>query len=422
MKLDRIILHIGSPKTGSSSIQLALRSVAGSLRLNGYLLAPYGPAHEFLESLFHPVPETLDLHQLNGRTNRASATAFNEACSKGLEEAIETYQPSTLVLSNERLVNIPDEALQDLAAYLRTLACKVEAYCYLREPMSQFIASQKQFVRSGVGRLNEPLLDRYFRASRQLPKFIDVFGPDLHVRPYKGSNIAGDDIVSDFFSWTKLPVAAPEQRIHSNTSLSHEALLLADALNSVQPLMIDGKVNPLRAKTRWLEELTGTDFQYPQTIVDPLEPTFEAERCYIKDTFDIVFPTPKQNRTASTIVEERWQEFTLVALADKLNQVILNAEGFDTERRHLEAQVFYKNGIIATLEGRLKEAVDSFGWCLEAWPEHRDCLKRLLETHIKLGDADRAVELAALYAAKFPNQAFYQNLPASLNIAGSYRQ
>lgn len=415
MTLDRIILHIGSPKTGSSSIQLALRATAGNLLDAGCLVAPYGPAHEFLESLFHPEPEALDLHRLNGRTNRQATQAYNNRCRSALQDALAVHQPQVLILSDERLVNSPDAALQKLATYLHSLARTVEVYCYLREPKSQFTASQKQFVRSGIGRLAKPLADRHFRADRQLPKFIEAFGPALMVRGYEEACRNSGDIVANFYEWARLRVPPPMQEVRANASLSHEGLMLADALNAVAPLMVDGRANAARAKSRWPEDITGRPFQYPPTLLAPHEAAFEAERSFINKTFGISFDTAGGMPTdLSSAAETPWSEPALTSIASILNRALLAAENAAEDKRRLEAKIFYKNGIIAALEDRHADAVRSFGWCLEGWPDHRDCLRRLLDSHLALGQHGQAAKLAAAYAERFPKEPFYRELVASL--------
>ncbi|WP_373355955.1 hypothetical protein [Pseudoroseicyclus sp. CXY001] len=192
--IQRLILHIGRHKTGTSAIQLYLAAHRAAFAAEGIAIPSTGgfrdaaadPADKVAH---HRIAEDFGLARAGDKARRQGWLAEIEAASQGAE---------TIVLSSELFQNANDFlGLRELAA-----GRHVEVVCYLREYLDYALSAWAQEVKkTGLAagffefeRGFNPQIARFCRAWQ-------LFANRCHWRLYD----PGADVVADFLSVTGLP-------------------------------------------------------------------------------------------------------------------------------------------------------------------------------------------------------------------------
>jgi hypothetical protein len=225
----RALLHIGQGKTGSTSIQNALR-------LNGEVLArhdvfyPESGKHTNHQDIFTYLTGDVKHHDPRHKGARADARKIGlgkRHWQEALRE-IDRRQPELVVLSCENQFRpFAPEALQRLTEMIAPVFSEVEVVAYLRDPASYFLSMAQQDVKKRA---------RLFNPSTT--GFRDVLEPWLTYGPGRVSalrflkaDLYEGDVVADFCH-RFLPFAAsdlPGTEVPANESMSAEAMDILQA-------------------------------------------------------------------------------------------------------------------------------------------------------------------------------------------------
>jgi hypothetical protein len=213
--MKRAILHIGTEKTGTTSIQKFLYENRIKLGANGMLF----PASAGFISNQHLVvfgkqspeadlaPQSLDVN--DAEELAAWKEQFTqEHCSEVLAFQ-QRHQDSTLIYSAEhlqsRLTTIPE--IKRVARLLRPLFDQIEVVVYLRRQDLYAHSAHSTSVRGGkqIGFSFDSINAQgpYYDYRLLLQNWSEVFGEDsLKVRLFEKPRLTGNDVVSDFQSVT----------------------------------------------------------------------------------------------------------------------------------------------------------------------------------------------------------------------------
>jgi hypothetical protein len=258
-KFASCVLHIGTEKTGSTSIQAFLGTNRQQLGLAGYFL-PSTFAPNWQEGLFkHSYLAALSMEDGNYSDNLRQQFGIHnyELLDKirtqmFLDFAAEVRDSSNnctkLLLSDEhchsRLVSI--EAISNLKSLLDHFCDKYEVIVYLRPQHELAISQFGMFIADGaydidmLPPLPPPTNDAkrqytnrsYFDYQQLLDNWEAVFGRSaLRPRIYEKQSLLDSDVVSDFSS--NLPIAFATFRMpdHQNTNFSPKAQLIMERFN-----------------------------------------------------------------------------------------------------------------------------------------------------------------------------------------------
>ena len=184
-----LLLHIGSEKTGSSSIQWLLRKPA------------FTSATEVVR--LRAGPEWGQITFVNALHTNSSRNTEVRAALSGMADQVNGAPAKTYVLSNEVLFRRGVAAT--LADALGSkVSVPVKVICYLRRPDTYLEASYKQRVKNG--RI-EPGALKYLRERDELDfngilnEYATQFGVEnIIVRPYERKRFPEGDVVRDFLS------------------------------------------------------------------------------------------------------------------------------------------------------------------------------------------------------------------------------
>lgn len=284
--MRRLWLHIGSHKTGTSSLQRNLRRAKNQGQLGD--LAYLHPQGHYQAN---PIVEI-----------EGEGAEMLPVLRHDLIEELITRNKKDAVLSTEMLFWLDDPALvQALADQLRKRFGDIRIVAYLRRQDALALSHRKQVVMgtaavqfygcqiSALPRY-EPHMHRYFDYDRKLAMWESVFGRDaLILRRFEPAALVGADTVTDFFHL--IGVELVERVEDVNQALSRSALLAGLWLRQrgyprrtfetlLEELADDGKLMPARSEAQaFLDHFTNSN----RALAARYDP--QGPECYFSDDF-----------------------------------------------------------------------------------------------------------------------------------------
>ncbi|MBV7397400.1 hypothetical protein [Mameliella sediminis] len=227
-RAERLILHLGHGKTGSTSIQRCLRSSAPQLMAAGVLFPDPGrhDNHQLLFPHLHgDLPDDpVQMASLADTVQEARANASR--LWEDLLTQIAREKPRTIVLSCENQFRpLPTEALARLTENCARIAKRTDVVAYLRSPAPFFLSNVQQDIKKRPE--FRPISPSRIRDT--LEPFVDHGPGPVHARRFARDHLLGGDVVVDFVS-RFLPELDPDALARGseedNTSVSAEAMTL----------------------------------------------------------------------------------------------------------------------------------------------------------------------------------------------------
>ena len=191
-----VIVHIGQPKAGSTSIQMTLQGERGHLANHGVVVGPGSKPLSLALSRNDKIAESPKLRHKHGTMD--AARADSERHWDGLRATLADTRPPVTLLSSEHLMAVSEA----MVARLRPMFDRISVLCYVRDPVSFYASSLDQSIRGGdrfrelplPNRGRQPIADR-IRAWQAA-----VGAENVHVRNFDRANLVGGDVVADYFA------------------------------------------------------------------------------------------------------------------------------------------------------------------------------------------------------------------------------
>lgn len=325
--MSHLVIHMGMPKTGTSSIQEFLYSKG---QLGKYRYADLGVVNHggVITSYFSRDPYAWHGHVAAGRPI-AEVRSFNEQVGERLlaMKSRGGYQ----VLSGEDIYeHVDEDALTQMKDFFSDAFEKIDVIGYVRAPGSFMASAFVQFLKNhGQARLDMDKLWPRYRA--KLEKFDRIFGRErVTLRPFKTEAMVDGDVVQDFCHFLGEPIAQADiRRVNESLSLEAAASLfvynregpcyetypgqpvdnnrLMDILaefGSQRLRFSDSLVNPIIEKHQsdleWVEKRLG----------EPLRDHEAAEAGVIESEQDLLDIASKNAKELEVFVRERIAEST----------------------------------------------------------------------------------------------------------------
>lgn len=252
----RCLLHIGTEKTGTTSIQTMCGSNRQLLASNGYLYPESlgRNSHLAVPAYCCDDQKSDELRRpFMARTRAANVGGLRKIIERDLAEEVSRSTAHTMIVSNEHLhsrLSSPAEIerLRDLLSphcdefsvlvYLRrqdTLACSAHV-------------SRIKFGSSAILPIFPEGMPRYYNFRELIEYYASAFGlPNIKVKLFERDSLVAGDAAADFRSQLHLDtpeaLAIPKRR---NESLSPVALYFLRNFNRTNPPWKDGAPNPDR--------------------------------------------------------------------------------------------------------------------------------------------------------------------------------
>lgn len=220
----KLILHIGHPKTATTTIQNAL--TLGELRVGDkVILYPGKMSQNYLRSQIQRYAET----------GEAAAGSAESPGLRRLSKIMAVGGYDYAVLSAETFEGLdPRSVKKALDDFLLPHVTDLSVICYLRPHAGRILSSFAERVKLGSfdGTLHDfykkSLEDRRFFYAAKMAPWVNCFGSHMRIRPFVRGELADGSIVKDFgltAFGTDAPVVVGEMA-SANESLCVEDLML----------------------------------------------------------------------------------------------------------------------------------------------------------------------------------------------------
>lgn len=276
----KLILHIGTGKTGSTTLQSIMDQNREVLEENGILYPSIGGrinhSHLALASN-RSVPR--EFHKM---AKDAHLPGFGEEYWQELQNYLSTRSGTVLILSSEYFsASARGERLKELfEKYLPELS-SVQVFCYLRPSASHFVSQLQQNLKG---------LSRIRLVRQNLIQILRTFSSigQINARIFSKDALRNGDIKDDFFGEILSPsiyekLDKTEQG--RNRSMSAEGMAILDEFrrNALQPGLakMDPKLSRLVRLVLVAEANIGWDALTKPAVHDPVRRFLE---CKTKDT------------------------------------------------------------------------------------------------------------------------------------------
>ena len=245
--LEKIFVHAGTPKTGTSTLQRMLAENR-DLLLESRILYPRVPEgegyqHSFLYSWAHDEPMALRYHRLRGRLDIESINEYHQRCLECFERDVLRSHSRTLIVSNGTLSRLNPENLGQIRKYFENYCSNIKIVLYIRHPLSLFISGAQQGLRGGhyrLDRLKENLDVIQFDSVRSIDSHVEAFGREnVIVRPFERSQFLDGNVARDFLDIVGISRDNMDSFKCSveNPSVTWEALQLLDSIEDTYPVL-----------------------------------------------------------------------------------------------------------------------------------------------------------------------------------------
>jgi len=242
--LRTLYLHIGSSKTGTSTLQRFLFTNRDVLLTKGF----YYPCEG---EYFYPPESSQSLlaHALAGQRPAyiRKATVFRKAnCVADITRDIQKYPTKNVIISSEHFLRFAGDENRELYDMLAPHFEKIVVISYCRRQDLHLESAFNQNTKTGEN--DSPFavyyqesLKNYLTGRFNYLQILEAFGENfgrsnLVVRPYEKGQLLNGSVVDDFASQIGCPVdeqfSPPEQR---NRSLPTELIVLIRTLNQGLP-------------------------------------------------------------------------------------------------------------------------------------------------------------------------------------------
>ncbi|SNS88943.1 hypothetical protein [Tropicimonas sediminicola] len=239
----KLIVHIGSPKAGSTSIQMGLRNCSEALQAAG--ITYLSGSREFA-TLYQRMKRLPTLFATRFQSVE-EAEQWSRCCWKELEARLAKEKPAVSVMSGEQFLRLSHKPR--FLERLQKSFDEIHAVCYLRDPVSDYVSNINQRIRGGA-RLRDLFgtweMNKGMWQAVALECWEEQIGRErLHVRAFDRANLEGGDVVTDFLirlqEISGLDVPMPERSFRSNESLSGPSTAWLMMLNEAFPRDLEGK-------------------------------------------------------------------------------------------------------------------------------------------------------------------------------------
>lgn len=226
--IQKIVLHIGTPKTGTSSIQQSLFKKRDKLAELGIFYPVIGNMnrHSFLSIPFYSTMVPREFWNRFGKDKQEVdklAFDFWDQIAKEATEGKHVYH--TLLLSGETFAGI--DRYEDLSRYLNSKfpSAVVTVVCYIRNPADFYLSDIQQKIKASY-KINWPLNKKW---STRLKNW-QALGA-LKLREFDRSSFHNEDICEDFL--TQIGISSTDVAEFSirmlNSSMSAEEIYIIQA-------------------------------------------------------------------------------------------------------------------------------------------------------------------------------------------------
>jgi SAM-dependent methyltransferase len=275
----RLILHIGMPKAGTTSLQRWLSANKEAALAAG--LDYWDAAENHSEAMFMAFADPGRIARGKMWFQQDGEPAADPSARAGFDAFLESLGERTGFVSAEVMWSFPARDVTALADHLKSRGIETLVLCFIRPPAEYLATAAQQRLRSSlsISDMGLDFQDKVLIRYRRLAAWLESFGAEnVRVLPLAGNIV---EQVREVLAQCGIAVAAePAAARNLNPSIS---LLAAKALLALNQALGEEKASRrLRAA---LQEIKGPAFRLPESVLKRTSGLVRREARYLSDTF-----------------------------------------------------------------------------------------------------------------------------------------
>jgi len=259
-RFKRCVLHIGTEKTGTSSIQKFLALNRDALAADGVYYAAVtgrnGEGQYSFVAATRDYPLTHDVGTVFNLTTEEDRVQFSGKLLSSLAaEFDQVPEASTWVVSSEHFHSrlFHSHEIQRLRDFLEPYVERFEIVLYLRRQDRMAVSLYSTLVKAGQTNpkvfpaIKNAKLPYYYDYEAIHAQWAGVFGAEaVRIRLFDRNELLNGDLIEDFCDVAGLSLTDKARPPVVNESLNQAGIDFLLSVNRQLPEFIDGKPNPLR--------------------------------------------------------------------------------------------------------------------------------------------------------------------------------
>ena len=247
MERAKLILHIGTENTGSTSLQDFLRINSTSFLAKDVVVPNFlgWNNHTLFTCAFMSEDRRDEMTLANKADKPNDRQKIKEEILTKLKDLSMKYKNGTIIISSEHLqsrLNRPEE-LVDMQKRLRSIFSEIKIFVYLRKPIDiarshlSTIIKWNGHTSMALQRPWEEEIEAICNYQKTISLWSSVFGEtNINVRLYRKEFLVGGNIISDFFNATGIGLDKEcNLDISSNPKLNYEGMKILCKINENLP-------------------------------------------------------------------------------------------------------------------------------------------------------------------------------------------
>jgi hypothetical protein len=284
--MNEVILHIGTHKTGSSSIQQSLQAFDdGHTRYARFAVNHSDHIYTAFSKHYREYPAW----SMQGMSV-ADIDRKKEQCLEQIIAELEQADRHRLIISGEEIAALSDSEKVRLVQFFNDRNIRLKVICYVRDPLGLAVSGYQQLVQGGETGPPNLAID-YSMAMRAF--FYMLPREDVIVREFRRELLKEGDVVLDFCDLIGI-VPDRDKVVRLNESLSASATRLILAFNRL-PVQSSGSPRLLNARNRMIK-LIGNAYRSDEKLDKRhfVRSTFCSQRGarFLHEKFGIKFDMP----------------------------------------------------------------------------------------------------------------------------------
>jgi hypothetical protein len=248
----KLYLHIGTAKTATTTLQLALSRNRKKLSGLGYRYAGFSTNHSNLLNLMfsdhpHDDPNLITKGINTKKKCKQTKSRWADRLAKEFSSPEDNF-----IFSGEKLSSFTANEASHIRSYMMKYFKEIKIIVYVRDPVgyANSIAQQRLKHKAVLENFDtKPPLPFY---KKKIAPYIDAFGSEnVIIRVFNEAIRSDFGIVGDFLEVIGIASSRAqdfETGTPANSSLSMESALIISAVNKVRPLIRNNKINKGRCR------------------------------------------------------------------------------------------------------------------------------------------------------------------------------
>jgi hypothetical protein len=252
----KAFLHIGTEKTGTTTIQHFLATNRQSLLKDGFLY-PQSPednlAHTKLAAFAMEADKFEDIQKFFKLDNPEKIFQFRNNFQNTLADELEKTSAKTIIFSDEHCSSrlVAKEEIERLKKLLETFFKEIKVIIYLRRQDRFLLSTYSTSIICGKTKFfelpSEEMIKKRYDYWNILQKWESVFGKEnIIVRLFEREQLFEGDLLSDFTKTLKIELKKYKKVKNLNESLDADSLDFLRLINHFVPRFINNDINQNR--------------------------------------------------------------------------------------------------------------------------------------------------------------------------------